>query len=96
MHPLRKVEKWFALREYSPMGHDVIIAQKERERAALLRLARDIVEAGARRGCPLSLGEDGMVTELVRQAQALEHEIDLLRKDRRRVIPSKHSETEEV
>ena len=47
-------------------------------------------------GGPLSLGEDGMVTEFVRQAQALEHEINLLRKDRRRVIPSKHSETDEV
>ena len=43
------------------MGHNIVIAYKERERAALLRQAREIVEAGGRRGRPLSLGEDAMV-----------------------------------
>jgi hypothetical protein len=78
------------------MGHDILIAHKERERAALLRLARDIVEAGGRRGRPLSLGEDAMVAEFLKQAQALEHEINLLRRDQRRAIPSKHREAEDV
>ena len=76
------------------MGHNILIAQKEREHNALLRMARDIVEAGERRGHPLSVGEDGMVTDLVKQAQALEHEISLLRRDQRRVIPSTHRKTE--
>ena len=78
------------------MGHNILITHKEREYDALLRLARDIVEAGERRGRPLSLGEDGMVTELVKQAQTLEHEISLLRKDQRRAIPSEHHETEDA
>ncbi len=76
------------------MGHTILIAQKEREHAALLRLARDIVEASNARGCPLSQGEDRMVTEFVKQAQALEHEIQLLQKDRQRAIPSKHRKAE--
>ena len=37
-----------------------------------------------------------MVTEFVKQAQALEHEIKLLQRDRRRAIPAKHSKPEEV
>jgi hypothetical protein len=78
------------------MGHNILITHKEREHDALLRLARDIVEAGQRRCRPLSLGEDGMVTELVKQAQALEHEISLLQRDQRRAIPSKHRETEDA
>ena len=53
------------------MGHNILIAYKQRERAALLRLARDIVAAGDRRGRPLSPGEDAMVVEFVKQAQAL-------------------------
>lgn len=78
------------------MGHNILIAHKERERAALLQLAREIVEAGSRRGSPLSLGEDGMVAEFVKQAQALEHEISLLRRDQQRAIPSKHRHTEDA
>ena len=78
------------------MGHNILIAHKQRERAALLRLARDIVEAGDRRGRPLSPGEDAMVVEFVKQAQALEHEINLLQRDQRRVIPSKHRDTEDA
>jgi hypothetical protein len=35
-----------------------------------------------------------MVVGFVKQAQALEHEIDLLQRDQRRVIPSKHLKTE--
>ena len=76
------------------MGHNILIAHKQRERAALLRLAREIVEAGDRRGRPLSPGEDAMVVEFVKQAQALEHEIDLLKRGQRRVIPSRHPKTE--
>jgi hypothetical protein len=78
------------------MGHNFLIAHKEQERTALLRLARDIVEAGGRKGRPLSLGEDAMVAEFAKQAQALEHEISLLRRDQRRVIPSKHREAEDA
>jgi hypothetical protein len=78
------------------MGHNILIAHKQRESAALLQLARDIVEAGDRRGRPLSPGEDAMVVEFVKQARALEHEIDLLQRDQRRVIPSKHRETEDA
>ena len=76
------------------MGHNILIAHKQRERAALLRLARDIVAASDRRGRPLSPGEDAMVVEFVKQAQALEHEIDLLKRGQRRVIPSRHPKTE--
>jgi hypothetical protein len=78
------------------MGHNILIAHKERERAALLRLAHDIIEAGENRGRPLSPGEDAMVTGFVKQAQALEHEIGLLKRDQRRSIPSNHGETEDV
>jgi hypothetical protein len=75
---------WAGLRsrvDDSPMGHNILVAQKERERTALLRLARDIVQAGERRNRPLSPGEDAMVVELVKKAQAMEHEITRLRKD---------------
>jgi len=72
------------------VGHNVVIAYKERERAALLRGAADIVEAGELRNRPLSPGEDAIVVELLKKAQALEREITLLQRDRRRVIPSKH------
>jgi len=78
------------------MGHNILIAHKEREHDALLRLAREIVEVGDRRGRPLSPGEDAMVTEFVKKAQVLEHEISLLRKDQRRAIPSNHRETEDA
>jgi hypothetical protein len=76
------------------MGHNILIVRKERERAALLRQTRDIVEAGERRGDSLSPGEDAMVVKLVKRAQALEHEVDLLQRDQRRVMPSKHLGTE--
>ena len=72
------------------MGHKVLVAYKERERAALLRQAAEMVEAGERRNRPLSLGEDAMVVEFLKKAQALEHEITLLQRDQRRVNPSKH------
>jgi hypothetical protein len=75
------------------MGHNIIIAYKQRERAARLRLASDIVEAGQRRGCPLSPGEDGIVVELVKQAQVLEQEIDRLQRDQPCAISSNHDET---
>ena len=78
------------------MGHNIIIAYKQRERAARLRLASDIVEAGERRGCPLSPREDAIVVELVKQAQVLEREIDRLQRDQRRAIPSNHTETEDA
>jgi hypothetical protein len=76
------------------MGHNILVAHKQRERAALLQLAREIVEAGDRRGHPLSPGEDALVVEFVKQARALEREIDLLQRDQRRIIPSKHLKTE--
>jgi hypothetical protein len=72
------------------MGHTILIVQKERERVALLQLAHDMLEAGESRGCPLSPGEDAMVTEFVKRAQALEHEISLLQRDRKRAIPARH------
>jgi hypothetical protein len=78
------------------MGYDILIAYKERERAALLRLASEVVEVGESRGCPLSPGEDAMVVELVRQAQALEHEISRLQIDQRRAMLSKHGEGEDI
>jgi hypothetical protein len=78
------------------MGHDILITHKEREYDALLRLAREIVEAGERRGRPLSPGEDAMVSEFLKRAQVLEQEISLLRRDQWRVIPSKHRETEDA
>jgi len=78
------------------MGHTVLIAHKERERAALQELARDIVEAVESKGRSLSPGEDAMVTEFLKQAQALQHEIDLLQRDRKRAIPSKHRKAEDV
>jgi hypothetical protein len=78
------------------MGHKVVIAEKERERAALLRLAGEIVDTGDRRGRPLSRGEDAIVVELVKKAQLLEHEINRLQLDRRRVNPPEHVEPGEV
>ena len=78
------------------MGHNVLIALKERERAALLRLAGEMVASGERRGNPLSRGEDGMVVELVKKAQLLEHEIRRLQLGQRRVIPLKHDEADET
>ncbi len=73
-----------------------MIAVKERERAALLRLAGEMVAAGERRGSPFSRGEDAMVVELVRKAQLLEREIKHLQLDQRRVIPLKHDEANEA
>ena len=78
------------------MGHNILIAYKERERVAFLRLAGDIVETGDRRGRPLSPGEDAMVVELLEKAQTLEGEITRLKGDQRRVIPSKHGNAEEI
>jgi len=78
------------------MGHTILIAQKEQERAALLQRAHDIVEAGESTGRLLSPGEDAMVRQFVKQAQALEHEIGLLKRDLKRPIPSNHGETEDV
>jgi hypothetical protein len=78
------------------MGQEVVIAEKERERAALLRLAGEIVDTGDRRGRPLSRGEDAVVVELVKKAQLLEHEINRLQLDRRWVNPSEHIKPEEV
>jgi hypothetical protein len=72
------------------MGHYILVAYKERERAGLLRLAADIVETGKRRNSPLSPGQDAMVLELVKKAQALEHEIIRLQKNALRAFPSKH------
>jgi len=76
------------------MGHNILITQKERERADLLRQARDIVEAGNSRGYPLSPDEDKTVTEFVKQAQTIEHEIQLLQRDQQRASASKHNKVE--
>jgi hypothetical protein len=35
-----------------------------------------------------------MVTGFLKQAQALEHEINFLQRDRKRAVPSKHAKTE--
>ena len=76
------------------MGHTSLIAQKERERAALLQQGRDTVEAGEREGRSLSLEQDATVVKLLKQAKTLEQEIQLLQRDRRRAIPSKHTKAE--
>jgi hypothetical protein len=65
------------------MGHNILIAAKERERAAMLRLAGEIVEVAGRRGRALSPGEDAIAVQLVKKAQALEREIIRLQWDRR-------------
>ena len=65
------------------MGHNILIAAKERERAAMLRLAGEIVEVAGRRGRALTPGEDAIVVQLVKKAQALEREIIRLQWDRR-------------
>jgi len=78
------------------MGHNIIIAAKERERVALLRLAGEIVEAAGRRGRALSPGEDAIAVQLVKKAQALEREINRLQSDRRGVVSSKHDTPEDV
>jgi hypothetical protein len=78
------------------MGHTILIAQKERERAALLQLAHDLLQAGESTGSPLSPEEDARVTDYVKRAQALEHEIGLLQRDRKKTIPSKHHGTEDA
>jgi hypothetical protein len=76
------------------MGHTSLIAQKERERAALLQQGRDTVEAGEREGRSLSPEQDAMVVTLLKQAKTLEQEIQLLQRDRQRAIPSKHTKEE--
>ena len=76
------------------MGHHILIARKERERAALLQRARGIVEAGDGEGRSLAPGEDAMVVKFVKQSQALEHEIHLLQRDRQRATPTKHTKAE--
>jgi hypothetical protein len=78
------------------MGHNVLIAVRERGRAALLGLAGEIVDSGERRGRPLSRGEEAVVVELVKKAQLLEHEIKRLQLDQRWVIPLKHDEADET
>jgi hypothetical protein len=76
------------------MGHKILIAQKVRECAALLQQARVIVEVGQREGRSLSSREDAAAAELLKRAQALEHEIQVLHRDRQRLIPSKHTKAE--
>jgi hypothetical protein len=78
------------------MGLNILIAAKERERAAMLRLAGEIVEVAGRRGRALSLGEDAIAVQLVKKAQALEREINRLQWDRRGVISSKHNAPEDL
>ena len=78
------------------MGHNILIAQKERECAALFQQARDIVEAGVGEGRSLSPREDAMAVEFLKRAQVLEHEIRVLQRDRPRLIPSKHTKAEGV
>ena len=77
------------------MGHhNALVAYRARERAGLLRLAADIVAMAERRNSPLSRGEDAIVVELVKKAQAIEHEIIQLQKDALRAFPSKHGGAE--
>lgn len=78
------------------MEHNILVAYRERGRAGLLRLAADIVETGERRNSPLSPGEHAMVLELVKKAQALEHEIIRLQKNALRAFPSKHGGDEDA
>ena len=65
------------------MGHNILIAAKERERTAMLRLAGEIVEVAGRRGRALSPGEDAIAVQLVKKAQPLEREIVRQQWDRR-------------
>ena len=60
------------------MGDSIMIVHKEQERVSLLRLAKTIVGTARGRGRNLSQGEDAMVVELMKQAQALELEISRL------------------
>jgi hypothetical protein len=53
-----------------------------------------MVEAGEREGRSLSPGEDAMVVKFLKQAQTLEHQIQLLQRDRQRAIPSNHTKAE--
>jgi hypothetical protein len=70
------------------MGHNILlIAAKERERAAMLRLAGEIVEVAGKRGRALSPGEDAIAVQLVKKAQALEREINRLQGDRQSATP---------
>lgn len=61
--------------EKSLMKHRIQIEYKERERDALKKLAREIVEIAEQRDRALSPGEDGMVLELLRKASVLEQEL---------------------
>ena len=78
------------------MGHNILIAAKARERAAMLRLAGEIVEVAGRRGRTLSPGEDAIAVQLVKKAQALEREINRLQLDRLGLISSTHDPPEDV
>jgi len=59
----------------------VLLAYKTRERDALLILASDIVAAVKQRSRALTRGEDAMVAEFKRKAQALDQEIQSLQGD---------------
>jgi len=78
------------------MGHNILIAHKERERAFLLQRARQVVEAVESKDRSLSPEEDAIVTGFLQQAQALEHEINLLQRDRKRAIPARHRKVEDA
>lgn len=69
------------------MEHRIQIEYKERERDALQRLAKEIVETAEQCSRALSPGEDGMVLELLRKASVLEHEIAHLRRVQQHMPP---------
>jgi len=69
------------------MEYRIQIEYKERERDALQKLAKEMVEAAEQRGRELSPGEDGMVLELLRQANVLEHQIAHLRREEQHLPP---------
>jgi hypothetical protein len=68
------------------MGHDLVIATKERDRAALLKEAARIVDTADKQGKPLTESEDACVVELVKRAQELETEIGRLSRDRKNIV----------
>jgi hypothetical protein len=57
------------------MGHDLAIAEKENERAVLLREAARLLELVEKEGRSPNKQEDARIVELAAQAQELEHEI---------------------
>jgi hypothetical protein len=71
--------------ETIPMGHDIAIASKEKQRAALLAEAARLLELVEKEGRSPNEVEDARIVELAARAQELEQAMNHWRKIRRNI-----------